>query len=103
MSPTETRFAIKDVMDEVRLVDMNMDELQALLALMTATRKRIRASKVVPHTLVAALVAASVTIIVTVGAGPARAGDDDQLTRDACVMNISLSEAKSGGCGRGGF
>jgi hypothetical protein len=30
MSPTDARCAIRNIMDEVRLLDMNMDELRKL-------------------------------------------------------------------------
>jgi hypothetical protein len=39
------RYEIKDIMYEVRLVDMNMDELCDLLKLMTEVRQRVRADR----------------------------------------------------------
>lgn len=41
------RQEIHDITTEVRLIDMNIDELLALLGLMTAVRERVRDSKVV--------------------------------------------------------
>jgi hypothetical protein len=48
----EIRYEIHDIMAEVRLPELNSDELRALLELMTAVRQRVRASKVLPLRLV---------------------------------------------------
>jgi hypothetical protein len=49
MSPTDARCAVKDIMEEIRLGDLNMDEL---LGLMTTVRHGSGPPGVVPLKLV---------------------------------------------------